>query len=239
MKAISYIIRQLIIAFYPNKCAGCGRIIPEDDGFCDFCFEMLPKVNLDKFCTQCSSAKKDCYCKFRTFHFEAAVAPYFNEGPARKAMYAFKFRRSEYLADFFAKKMAIAVKNAFYDAKIDAVAYVPIRMRNQLKRGYNQSYELAARIADNLGIRLLDKAINCRAKKRPQHKTKLKDRFSNVRDVFTSNITLKGGTILLVDDIKTSGATLDECAKVLLRAGADRVYCVTALAVKRKTKIKK
>lgn len=239
MKCFSFIVKQLITALYPNKCAGCGRVIPEDDGFCDFCFEMLPKVNLDKFCMKCGSDKKDCYCKYRTFHFEAAVAPYYNEGPARKAMYDFKFRRGEYLADFFAKKMTLAVKTAFYDAKIDGVTYVPLQMRNRLKRGYNQSYELAARVADNLGVRLLDRVIDCRSKKRPQHKTEWKNRFSNVRDVFFSNASLKGGTILLVDDIKTSGATLDECAKVLLKAGADRVYCVTALAVKRKTKIKK
>lgn len=239
MNAIALAIKQFINALYPNKCAGCGRVIPENEGFCDFCFEMLPKIDLDKFCTRCGSAKSDCRCKHRTFRFEGAVAAYYNEGPARKAMYQFKFRRTGYFADFFAKKMTIAVKNAFYDAKIDAVAYVPLSVRNRLKRGYDQSRELASRVAENLGLPLLGNAIGCHKKKKPQHETEWKERFSNVRDMYFSNMSLKGRTILLVDDIKTSGATLDECAKVLLTAGADRVYCVTGLAVKQKNKRKK
>lgn len=239
MKAVTYAIKQVIKAVYPNTCAGCGRIIPEEDGFCYYCFEMLPKVNLDKFCTRCESAKEDCRCNHYAYHFEAAVAPYYNYGVARKAMYNFKFHRKEYFVLLFAKNMALAVQNAFYDVKFDAVAYVPASMRNELKRGYNQSRELAILVSEKLNIKLLDNAIGCRKKRQPQHKTRWEDRFKNVRDVYFANTTLKGRTVLLVDDIKTSGATLDECAKVLKSAGADRVYCVTALATKRKAKKRK
>ena len=69
----------------------------------------------------------------------------------------------------------------------------------------------------------------CHRKKHTQHSLKLKYRFENVKDVYFTNKPLSGKTLLLVDDIKTTGATLDACAKELYAAGADRVYCIAGL----------
>ncbi|MBQ6847896.1 MAG: ComF family protein [Clostridia bacterium] len=228
------IIEAFLDALFPNKCVGCDRIIPKGDSLCDFCFEDIPITANDNRCRVCGCKKKECQCRFHAFHFTSVTAPFYNEDIARRVMYAFKFNRHLEFAEFFAKSMALSVKTDFYGVDFNAVVFVPMLLKNELRRGYNQSYELAARISKILNVPLVENALGCNKKRLIQHKTDFKKRFENVKGVYYPNLSLKGRTVLLVDDIKTSGATLDECAKALLKAGANEVYCVTGLIIKRK-----
>lgn len=234
MIVLKKVLNAIADILFPKHCAGCGELLDTSDDFCDYCFEMLSKTDCDSLCEKCGCGKKECQCKYHVFHFSAAAAPYYNEGPAKKAMYDFKFRGKLYFAEFFAEKMALTVINKFHSIKFDAIAYVPIPLKRELKRGYNQSRELAIRIAKILELPLAEKAIGCNEKKQIQHETDFKYRFENVKGKYYPNISLKGKTVLLVDDIKTTGATLDECTKALLKAGALEVYCITGLITKRK-----
>ena len=239
MNLFKGILEIFLDAIYPNRCVGCGEIIPKDDGFCDYCFEMLSKTAGDKRCKVCGSRKKDCLCHYRVFHFTSATAPYYNEGVAKKAMWDFKFRRKIQFGRIFARQMALAVKTDFYGVDFDTVVYVPMPLKKRLKRGYNQSRELAVKVAEILNITLVENALGCNNKRYIQHKTHFKERFQNVKGVYYPNVSLKGRTVLLVDDIKTTGATLDECARALLKAGAIEVYCITGLISKKKDPKKK
>ena len=78
---------------------------------------------------------------------------------------------------------------------------------------------------------------HCRSSKSEAHKD-YKERFKNVKGIYKANGAFGGKTLLLVDDIMTTGATLNECAAVLLRAGADKIYCVTALRTDKNDKKK-
>ena len=153
-------------------------------------------------------------------------------------MYAFKFNRKIHFAKFIAERMAISVKNDFYGVDFDCVVYVPLNLKRELKRGYNQSKELAKELSSILNLPLVENALGCNEKRLPQYKAVKKERFENVKGMFYPNISLKGRKVLLVDDIKTTGATLDECAKALFKAGAVDVYCVTGLISKGKNKIR-
>ncbi len=239
MKFFKVLLKALREFIYPNRCVGCGEIIPEGDGFCDYCLETLPKTAFDRRCKVCGCIKKECQCKNRVFYFTAVSAPYYNTGVARKAMYGFKFRRQIYFGNVFAEKMALCVKTEFYGVCFDCVVYVPMLLSREIKRGYNQSRELAVRLAEILGLPLVENALGCNKKRSLQHKTSIKERFKNVRGIYYPNISLKGRKILLVDDIKTTGATLDECSRALLKAGAVEVYCITGLITKKLKKKKK
>lgn len=236
MKFLKVLTDAVLSAIYPAKCMGCDDIIPDGENFCDYCYETLPITGKDTLCNVCGCVKKECQCKYRVFHFTGTTAPFYNDGVVKQAMYDFKFHRKLYVADFFAKEMALTVKMQFYGIDFDAVVYVPMLLSKGLKRGYNQSRELAVRIAKILDIHLVENAIGCNKKKKLQHKTEIKERFQNVKGVYYPNVSLNGRTVLLVDDIKTTGATLDECAKALFKAGADDVYCITALTTKKKPK---
>lgn len=232
------IIESFLDALFPNQCVGCGDIIPKGDSLCGYCYEYISKTSADKRCFVCGCKKSDCQCKYRVFHFTACTAPFYNEDIAKKIVYAFKFRRKLEFAKFLSERMTLSVKTDFYGVDFNAVVYVPLPLKRELKRGYNQSRELALRIAEILNIPLVENALRCNGKRYTQHKVAVKDRFQNVKGAYYPNLSLKGRTVLLVDDIKTTGATLDECAKAILKAGANEVYCVTALISKRKNKKK-
>lgn len=225
MKALINLIRE---AFFPKTCAACGEITENGEPLCDYCREMLVRFNPIKRCIRCGTQRPDCDCRYRVFHFDGLIAPFENRDSAKLGVYAFKFRRKMSNADYFAEQMALCVKNEYRDISFDAVTFVPMHRLRFLKRGFNQSRVLAEKTADILCLPLEDTLI-CLKSGKKQHDLFGKDRLENVKGRYSAKLSAKGKTLLLVDDIKTTGATLDECAKQLFLAGADKVYCVTAL----------
>lgn len=223
--------------FHPKTCAGCGAIIDEGEALCDYCREMLVRCDPLKRCLKCGLDKNKCECRFRVFHFNACVAPFVNKGVAQNAVYSFKFTRKMSCGDFLAQQMAFCVKNELRDVKFDGVCYVPMLKRKRLKRGFNQSHVLAEKIAEMLKLPIFN-LLKCVKSGPSQHDLLLKERFLNVRGKYSAVGQANGKTLLLVDDIKTTGATLDECAKQLLLSGAAGVYCVTALISQGKSTLK-
>lgn len=221
-------IKLLITALFPQRCDGCGEVINEGEHLCDYCYEMLERCIADKLCIKCGLSKKNCQCKRRIFHYDGCVSPFYKTGVAQKAMYAFKFRGKEIYSKLFSENMALTVKQCYPDVLFDGICYVPMPLKSEIRRGYNQSKALAEGLSKILGIPLYN-ALYCKNKPYIQHKSSYDSRFKNVRGIYSAVLNVSGKTILLVDDIKTTGATLDECARQLLIAGADRVYCITGL----------
>ena len=228
------LIKELLAAVYPNTCVGCDAIIDKDEVLCDYCSHMIEKTELNKFCFKCGNSKKDCNCKYQVFYYDGCISPFYNDGIAQNIVYGFKFHRKERNAKFIAHQMALAVKQGFFGVDFDCICCVPIELKRGLKRGYNQSRVLALEISEVLGIPYYDGVLYCHKKKSIQRNVPFKERFKNVQNVYYVKTPLKNKTVLLVDDIKTSGATLSECAKQLLSTGSERIYCVTALTTKKK-----
>ncbi len=222
-------LRFIKTAFFPKTCAACGEIIDEEAYFCDYCNAFLSVPLKDKLCIRCGCKIKNCQCKTRVFYFDGLCAAFYNDTAARKAMYSFKFNHRQEVGSFFAERMALTVKQSFYGIDFDIITAVPMSYFKEKRRGYNQSNILAEKIGKILEIPFYKDILYARHKKTAQHKVTFKNRFQNVENVYYTNKSLNGKTVLLVDDIKTSGATLSECAKQLYKAGADKVYCVTGL----------
>ncbi len=234
------IVKAVISAIFPNICAGCGQVLDGDEYFCDYCFEMLEHCHADKICRKCGLPKKLCECGKYIFHFDACAAAFRNDGIAKKAMYAFKFRHKERLARYFAEQMALMVSQRYADRKFDYIAYVPMTRIRALRRGYNQSYILAKELSGILKIPLGVGMLGCsRDRRKTQHKLSRKDRFQNIKGKYFCDVRLDGKNILLVDDIKTTGATFDECSKQLFAAGAGSVCCIAGLITYNKKKEEK
>ena len=235
------LFKLVIAALFPNICISCGEIIPEGEHLCEFCTEMAETVDFTKICSRCGMLKKECLCSKRVFHFSGSAAPFYNSGITKTAMYRFKFGHKDFISKFFAERMALTVKSCYSNIDFDVITFVPTTFSKKLKRGFNQSELLAKRLSKLLGIKLCGDLIVCKKSAKIQHKLKFDERFKNVKGRYAANrkYALNGKPVLLVDDIKTTGATLDECAKQLLLLGADDVYCVTGLMTAKNNKKEK
>ena len=222
-------IFDFVLGFlYPKKCICCGERIPEDEDLCKFCRHWIERVPAEKRCAYCGLIKEHCQCDSCAYHFVEMIAPFYNSGLAQQGFYRLKFGGRRHYANFFAREMAKAVHSECFGVTFDAICYVPVSKKHYRQRGFDQSELLAKELAKCLKAPLLEDAILCQFSGKTQHELSWKERFTAIRQKYRVGMPIKG-RVLLVDDIKTSGATLDECARELLFAGADEVYCATAL----------
>lgn len=221
-------VSKILHIFYPNRCISCGRIIEYDNSLCEPCFEKLKVINPKKRCLKCGNDKNFCKCKTLVYRFESVISVFENDGSAKNILYRYKFGGRPHISDFLVQEMANAVKNEYKDIKFDIICPVPSSRKSRLKYGFDHTMTLSKKLSKNLGIESFNMLRV--VKQNSQHKSKFSERMENVKGKYEPIKRADNKTVLLVDDIKTSGATLDECAKQLLFAGAERVYCVTALS---------
>lgn len=223
------VFKSIINAIFPKRCISCGEIIDSNESLCDYCFEKIERIDFSKVCKRCGLNKKQCECGKRVLHYASVIAPFSNEEVAKAAMYRYKFKKLSSFSKFFANEMALTVKTFYNGINFDGIAFVPMHPINELKRGFNQSQKLALHLSRLLRVPLYRKLLKVKYKNKRQHNMSVKERFQNVKGMYSFNYKVTNKNILLVDDIKTTGATIDECAKQLLLAGANNVYCITGL----------
>lgn len=225
MNINKHFIKNLLSAIYPNKCICCGELFDEEKHLCESCDKSIERINLDDLCLDCGLEKLDCVCKYNVFRFTALVCAFKNLGLSQKAYYLYKFYKKQHYAKFFANEMCVAIKKCYKGVNFDLICVVP----SFKKHGYDHSRYIAKEISQILDIPLSDNLLSCVKKGKSQHKSTIKERLTNVYGKYRANYRVSGLNILLIDDIKTTGATIDECTRVLLFAGANSVRCATAL----------
>lgn len=147
-------------------------------------------------------------------------------GSLERLLHALKFERHDFLADSLAT-LAEETLRARGDLAFDAIVAVPMSAAKQRKRGYNQAELLARALASRVRVRCDMTLLRRRGERATQSTLPKRDRAANVRGAFAASSRVKGKSILVVDDICTTGETLRECASALLREGASRVCAVT------------
>lgn len=226
-KDISVFVSSL---FFPNRCIFCDRLIAPFDDYCKRCAEQIPFIK-GEICTHCGSAKEDCQCdKKKSVNYSAVAAPLYYEGDVKSCIQRFKFKDDRNISKPLARLMFDALKENFADISFDYVTYVPMYRKRERERGFNQSRLLARDISELSGITFADKMLVKLYDTDNQHECSGLERTGNLIGVFDvdgkTDITDK--TVLLIDDVKTSGATLNECGKMLYLNGAKSVICLTA-----------
>ena len=224
-------LTDFLYLFYPKRCIVCGDIVHSTVDLCEDCERGLKPITV-KTCKKCGNPKKLCCCKRYVYHFRGISSPYLNEGSAQKAVYFYKFGGNKDSAKFFGKIMAERFINDFPDVVIDCVTSVP---RNRKKRQdkdntlwrFDHSERLAKCVARELSVPYKSLLIKHKSNK-VQHLLSGKERFQNVKGVYKAKQN-NFVNVLLIDDIKTTGATLDECSRMLMLAGTENVYCATAV----------
>ncbi len=211
---------------FPDRCMYCGEIIIDSKvPICDECIKNMP-VFKEKCCNICGRETAQCFCKIGDFAFDRNISVMRYDGVAKTIIRRMKFGKKPQLISFLANEMALKIKKEYKDKAFDFVTFVPMHPIKQMRRGFNQSYELAKIIAYKLDIPLYP-TLKKKFKFKSQKNLKRKDRFKNIRGTFKSINKYTGKNILIIDDIMTTGATLSECALTLKRSGALHVFTAT------------
>ncbi len=219
---------RLVDFLFPPSCAGCGkwgsrycteclnRTVLIDDPFCSVCGEPLDSGS-PAVCSRCFS-EVPLYKEARAW---AIFQP-----PLQDAIHKLKYRNDIGLADAFAVQLDPVLTKTGW--KVDLVVPVPLDERRQKKRGYNQAALLARCLAARAGLTFNGKALMRTKDTRSQVGLTRGERRENVRDAFLGIAKIVDQlTVLLVDDVITTGATLNACSKALIEAGASEVYALT------------
>lgn len=218
---------------YPGYCLLCGQPLAEEQShFCSLCHQDLftdPQLN----CPRCAGTigpfaivEGRCRaCRDESFTFEQAIRLGRYEGLLREIILRLKNQKGEGLAELLGEHWAKERAAAFAALKIDVIVPVPLHWQRRWQRGYNQSAALCRGLATNLGVPYHPSWLR-RVRNTPRQTSQTPAaRKVNVRGAFRarSSAALKGRTVLLVDDVMTTGATVHEASRALRAGGASHV----------------
>lgn len=237
----------LLDLIFPKFCLGCGRegnwlcrscqgkIVLVKSQICPECGrltssgEYCPRCRFDEILVKVKGQKKPKKIKRRKPLQGIMVASYFEEGPIKELIHNFKYNHILELKELLGEMMADTLRANLEPEKNILIVPVPLYWLREKQRGYNQAGILTWEISQRLNL-ASQKILSKKRHTKRQVDLKGKDRRQNLRDVFKlrSGLDVKGKTIIVVDDIATTGTTLKECAKVLKRGGTKRVWGLVA-----------
>jgi len=220
---------------YPTRCIFCHEFLEAQDAqCCDSCYSDIDRIDCF-FCPKCGKKREEaselCFdCSTKPHYFESGRAMYVYEGAIKKSLFGLKFFHETWVGKTFGQLLAqYYLELELFE--VDLVLPIPLHILRRIKRGYNQaeivgqSFSLYAKLIYESNALLRHKWT------KPQKDLTEIERKSNLENAFSlkkSKVDLiKGKRILLIDDIYTTGTTIDSCAKLLYENGANKVYFLT------------
>lgn len=212
---------------FPRLCGGCGRpLLGFEDEVCQLCLANLPF-------TRMSEEEKLALLNLFASHFqvsEVAVCFRFRpNGMIQRMLHQLKYKERPGLAVKLGKTMGECLEAGGTLTDIDAVVPVPLHPKKILKRGYNQSERIAAGIVEGRELPVNESWLFRAAASGSQTKLGRVNRWQNAREAFQApaQSELSGARVLLVDDVLTTGATLEACASALIDRGVVSIKMAT------------
>lgn len=227
--------RPVVDFILPPTCGLCREVVAETAALCPACWRSVTFIAAP-WCASCGvpfgvETPADALCTLCL----AEPPPYSKARSAldydevcRKLVGKFKYSDQTNLLPTFAPWLLRAARELL---PVDVVIPVPLHRWRLLKRKYNQSALLAQAVGEELGLPVELLTLQRMRHTKPQVGMKREERLKNVRDAFVVTGNVKGKTVLLVDDVLTTGATLEACSTALLEAGAAEVRVLTLARV--------
>ncbi|MCD8038324.1 MAG: ComF family protein [Lachnospiraceae bacterium] len=222
----------LINLLFPLRCPVCDGIVPAGTGrICRACAGKIRYIS-EPACRRCGRQLKEdtevfcTACMSEGHIFDRGVALYDYQS-MKNSIYRFKYKgRCEY-ADFYAEDIYRRLKNKILAMEADAIIPVPLHRSRLRSRGYNQAELIAKRLSELTGIPMRKNLVKRVRKTVPQKKLDARGRQNNLKKAFNiKSDVVKLNKAILVDDIFTTGSTMDAVAGELKRRGVERVYFV-------------
>ncbi len=227
---MNHVLEWVETMLFPNRCCLCGKVITMGGHMCLNCTNDAPYV-LPPICGCCGRGASVCTCKNRRRTFERCVMPFYYDKQVHTAIGILKNQGYISTVKGLAAEMAELLRREYGGIPFDYITPVPLHPTDLRRRGFNQSELLAQSLSDLTEIPLkilLEKIFTTP----PQKELSSLRREANLFGAFNvlPQWNLNDKVILLVDDVITTGSTLNECAKMLKIAGAKEVYAITVAA---------
>lgn len=229
----SELLKTLLTAFFPKRCPVCDKIITKEKITCPNCRPLiLHSPDSGEACAVCGLSVYNCGCRKGRI-YSKIVFPFRYEGKVKSSLYKMKFRGRADLIKGSAAVLYESLCSRGILTDTDIITFVPMTEKHERKRGYNQAKVLADEIGRRSGIPVIPLLYKI-SDSETQHELKLLRRSGNLLGAFEpfpdAVSLIKDKNILVLDDIITSGNTLNEIAKTLLIFSANEVYCAVVAA---------
>jgi ComF family protein len=223
-------VNALLELFYPRICVVCGQKLISTESFvCLKCLLHLPRTNYHN-----EPENRMEMLFYGRVRIEKAGAFFeFRKGsPYQKILHHLKYKGKKELGEMMGKQFALNLIGSEFIKQVDLICPVPLHPKKQRKRGYNQSYHLAKGLSDGLGIPVDSRTLQRKIHTDTQTKRSRYERWENVDGIFeiTDPKVFENKHVLLVDDVVTTGSTLEACAQTILKSCQAKVS-LAALAI--------
>ena len=227
MKFLSYVTNALTNLIFPHLCEGCGSPhLPEKEYLCTYCYSELPDTIF--FASENNPVERLLIGRLM-IEMAGAQFYYTRKSLMRKLMHEFKYKGHISLGKYLGNLMAYGISNSKRFSDIDLIIPVPLHDKKQRKRGYNQAEVLATSISMVMQKPLITNAVLRQSASESQTKKNRIERWNNAEGSYlvqNANI-INNKHILLVDDVITTGATIEACGRALMKSSNCRLSIAT------------
>ncbi|WP_346317183.1 ComF family protein [Chitinophaga sp. YIM B06452] len=223
-------LQSFLHLFYPHACEGCGQELSSTEKIlCISCSLQLPATGFQKIAD--NPAEKKFWGRVPMQHAMAGYY-FYKQGVLQNLIHSFKYKKREDVAIFLGRQLGLLLRESAWWKEITALVPVPLHAAKARHRGYNQAALLAEGMAGVLECNVWADGLKRTAFSETQTRKSRTDRWTNVENIFAWNRhELKSSPhLLVVDDVMTTGATLEACAQAVLQAGNNVKVSACALA---------
>lgn len=222
------IFHSFLNLFFPDLCVVCNdRLTEGEQHICTDCLILLPRTN---FHLQPDNRLEQFFAGRISFQHIAAYAYFVKGGSIQSIIHELKYKQNPQIGTYIGQLCGENLRGSSFIADVDILVPVPLHPKREKERGYNQSLEICKGISEVTGIPIDSNTLIRKVNNKSQTKNSRFDRWKNVEDIFsiTDSTAFQNKHILLVDDVITTGSTLESCAKEILKCGGARmsIYAV-------------
>lgn len=217
---------------YPRRCPVCDDIVKYEDGLiCVSCKDVF-QFTKEPVCMRCGKEvgreeKEFCEDCQKRIHYYSRNFACFSYRSMSQSIYRFKYGKRQEYATYYAQQIAVRLGEVIREIQPDALIPVPLHRSRFYTRGYNQAEVLAMEIGKLISVPVLTDYVVRVKKTTPQKELSRQNRQNNLKKAFKiKRNDVKLNTIIVIDDIYTTGSTIDMVSKVCLDAGVERVYSI-------------
>lgn len=229
---------NLVHLFFPPRCPLCdavlfSSVLAPRELVCFQCRDKLRHIR-EPACKKCGKPLEDqrkeyCYdCAGKKHVFQQGKALWVYQEEVKQSIYRFKYQGRREYAKFYGRELAAVFGEWMKKRRIQGMIPIPLSRKKQRRRGFNQAALIAREISRQTGVLVYEDVLFRVRDTRPQKELNDRERKNNLKRAFkTKPNKVQLDHILLIDDIYTTGSTMDEAAEELKRSGAGEIFCLS------------